>query len=366
MQPLSEEEKSKRHILGRLYGPIATCEEATRNGRKYNRDLWEKALNDEVFKEKIANKSLFLELGHPADREETDMEKVCACIPEIPKIVDGDLYAVVDILDTTNGKLLKTLCDYGFTPGISSRGSGDVMANNEVDPDTFFLETWDIVQLPAVKKARLSMCESLDTQQAGLKRALLESYKAADNKEKIEMKEALDNLSIDLNTTDEDIPDADPSLYDDDDSAEPLVEKASKEEIDKTEENKSVDEAPVDETPVEIEETDTDDNADNDAVTGMLTADDAIAIAVKTVLDLLNDKSKDAESTPTDDEIASVAKTNVAEVLDRQATEIKAVSDDELPDADPSIEGDIDETSDEKPEEADKSSDKATDDGVKE
>ena len=69
------------------------------------------------------------------------MEKVCACIPEMPKIVNGDLYAVVDILDTPNGKLLKTLCDYGFTPGISSRGTGDVMANNEVDPDTFFLET---------------------------------------------------------------------------------------------------------------------------------------------------------------------------------------------------------------------------------
>lgn len=39
IQPLSDEEKSSRHILGRLYGPIATCEESTRNGRRYNRDL---------------------------------------------------------------------------------------------------------------------------------------------------------------------------------------------------------------------------------------------------------------------------------------------------------------------------------------
>jgi hypothetical protein len=69
------------------------------------------------------------------------MEKVCACIPEMPRIVDGDLYAYVDILDTKNGRLLKTLCDYGFVPGISSRGSGDIMANDEVDPETFFLET---------------------------------------------------------------------------------------------------------------------------------------------------------------------------------------------------------------------------------
>ena len=43
MQPLSEEEKAARHILGRLYGPIATTKEKTRNGRGYNKELWEKA-----------------------------------------------------------------------------------------------------------------------------------------------------------------------------------------------------------------------------------------------------------------------------------------------------------------------------------
>lgn len=196
MQPLSEEEKTSRHILGRLYGPIATTKEKTRNGRGYNKELWEKALSDEIFREKVANKSLFLELGHPLDREETDMEKVCACIPEMPKIVDGDLYAYVDILDTNNGRLLKTLCDYGFVPGISSRGSGDIMSNDEVDPETFFLETWDIVQLPAVKKARLSVCESLGSKT--LKMALRESLEKASDEERAEMKETLDKLDISL------------------------------------------------------------------------------------------------------------------------------------------------------------------------
>lgn len=196
MQPLSEEEKASRHILGRLYGPIATTKEKTRNGRGYNRELWEKALSDEIFREKVANKSLFLELGHPLDREETDMEKVCACIPEMPKIVDGDLYAYVDILDTNNGRLLKTLCDYGFVPGISSRGSGDIMSNDEVDPETFFLETWDIVQLPAVKKARLAVCESLGSKT--LTMALRESFEKAGDDEKADIKETLDRLNISL------------------------------------------------------------------------------------------------------------------------------------------------------------------------
>lgn len=243
MQPLSEEEKASRHILGRLYGPIATCKEGTRNGRKYNKELWIKALNDEIFQEKIANKSLFLELGHPADREETDMKCVCACIPEMPKIVNDDLYAYVDILDTPNGRLLKTFCDYGFIPGISSRGSGDIMANDEVDPETFFLETWDIVQLPAVKKARLAMCESLNNKKS-LKVALQESYDAANDEDKKVMKETLDNLDIKLDETAEDeIPVEDPEAP----IEETLVE-AEEAPVEETEE------APAEEVEVPVEE----------------------------------------------------------------------------------------------------------------
>jgi hypothetical protein len=203
LQPLTEEEKARRHILGRWYGPIATCSESTRNGRRYNRELWERALNDELFHEKIANKCLFLELGHPVDREETDMSKVCACIPEMPKIINDDLCACVDILDTPNGRILKTLCDYGFIPGVSSRGSGDVMPNNDVDPETFFLETFDCVAIPAVKKARLSMCESLDKNTVSLKKALTESINKASEEDKVIMKETLENLDIDIEPSEE-------------------------------------------------------------------------------------------------------------------------------------------------------------------
>lgn len=198
LQPISEEEKTRRHILGRLYGPIATFGDSTRNGRYYNKQLWEKALSDEIFLEKVANKSLFLELEHPADRDTIDMKLACACIPEVPKIIGDDLYAVIDILDTPNGKLLKTFVDYGFIPGISSRGSGDVDANNEVDPETFFLETWDIVSLPAVKKARLNVCESFDPKQQKLQKALLEAYNTSNEEDKAIMKNTLDNLNVPL------------------------------------------------------------------------------------------------------------------------------------------------------------------------
>ena len=284
MQPLSEEEKASRHILGRLYGPIATCTESTRNGRLYNRPLWEKALVDEIFLEKVATKALFLELGHPADREETDMKQACACIPEVPKIVDNDLYAYVDILDTPNGRLLKTLVDYGFVPGISSRGSGDVLDNDQVDPETFFLETWDIVQLPAVRKARLNICESLDSESQRLKKALVESYKAAREEDKDTMKQALENLNIDIKEelveateakkllTAEDIP-WDP------DAEETLVEEASEDAVEGVEEVPSENE--------EVEATESSEEASEEEPTEDTDEDTAEKTNLETVADAI-------------------------------------------------------------------------------
>ena len=262
LQPLTEEEKARRHILGRWYGPIATCNEGTRNGRRYNRELWEKALNDELFHEKIANKCLFLELGHPLDREETDMSKVCACIPEVPKIINGDLCACVDILDTPNGRILKTLCDYGFIPGVSSRGSGDVMPNNDVDPETFFLECFDVVAIPAVKKARLSMCESLDKNAISLKKALTESINKASEEDKVIMKETLENLDIDIESPEEELVEKklsvdeipwDPEVAEEDTLVEemPAAEELEEETSEEPTNEEEVEEAPEVEEPAE-------------------------------------------------------------------------------------------------------------------
>lgn len=276
MQPLSEEEKTRRHILGRLWGPIATSKEKTRNGRGYNAELWDKALKDEIFREKVANKSLFLELGHPVDREETDMNVVCACIPELPKVVDGDLYAYVDILDTKQGRLLKTLCDYGFVPGISSRGSGDIMANDEVDPETFFLETWDIVQLPAVKKARLTMCESLQNTKT-LSKALRESLEQMTDEDRAEAEATLERLDVSVEDEDmyPDIPWAP--------GEEPLIEETEEVEAVLTDGEKPVE-------PVEPNKPDSEESSDEKSVA---TSDDK---------QTLKEEAEDEEAVDNDEE----------------------------------------------------------------
>ena len=198
---LSPEEQEERGILGRLVGVIADITNATRNGRKYGLDLWKKVFDDPIMKEKIANRCVFSELGHPEDRAEIDMEKVCACLAEQPKVgKDGKLYGVFDILNTTNGKILKTLCDYGTTVGISSRGTGDLITdedgNEAVDPDTYECECFDIVLIPAVESARLKyVTESY--QGKTLKQSLKEQYDNANDEDKKIMKETLEKLELD-------------------------------------------------------------------------------------------------------------------------------------------------------------------------
>lgn len=194
-----------RGILGRLVGPCADFVDATRNGRKYSEDLWENVFNNNIMQEKLKNKVCYGELGHPADREEIDMEKVAVALAEEPKKgKDGKLYAVFDILSTPNGKLLKALCDYGSVLGISSRGTGDLITdydgNESVDPDTYNCECFDVVIVPAVESARLQyVTESLDSKN-NLNRAINEALENSNDEEKKVMKETLDELNIDYKT----------------------------------------------------------------------------------------------------------------------------------------------------------------------
>lgn len=199
---LSPEEMESRGILGRLVGICADFIIPTRNGRKYNEDLWEKVFNNPIMKEKIENKVCYGELGHPADRLELNMEKACVQLAEQPKKgPDGKLRAVFDILSTPNGQILNTLCKYGSVLGVSSRGEGDIITDQEgnemVDPDTYTCECFDIVQVPAVKAARLQyVTESLDTRSEKMKNELRSLIESASANEKPIMEDSVRELGL--------------------------------------------------------------------------------------------------------------------------------------------------------------------------
>lgn len=210
-EDLTPEEKQKRGILGRLYGPCASISVPTRNGRGYNESLWENVFSNDITKEMFANGGIPMELDHPVDREETDSSRIAAMMPEAPKRdEDGHLIAYCDLIDTPLGRIAYQLAKYGFKLGISSRGSGDIITDDDgneiVDPDTYDFTTFDLVLLPAVKDARLTMTEGVDKNMINLKNALcedLEKGKKLDGTEysadeKKIMTEALTDLGINL------------------------------------------------------------------------------------------------------------------------------------------------------------------------
>lgn len=207
-QKLSPEEMKSRGILGRLVGVIADYKNPTRNGRLYSGALWEKVFADPIVQEKIKNRVMLGELCHPADRLEVDPEKAAICLAEVPKKgKDGKLYGVFDIIDTPNGRILKTFCDYGCNIGISSRGNGetttDFDGNESVIPDSYQFECFDTVLVPGVEAARLTyMTEGLENKKT-LKQALNESLEKASDEDKKVMKETLDELNIDYSDSKE-------------------------------------------------------------------------------------------------------------------------------------------------------------------
>lgn len=189
-------------ILGILEGPVADYKNPTRNGRLYTEKLWENVVHNPFVMEQIKNGGIVGELDHPVDRDDTCTEKVAVIMPELPvkNPTDGKYYGKFYILNTPCGKIVYTLAKAGFKLGVSSRGMGDVDEyTDEVDPDSYDFKGFDIVLLPAVESARMTLVtESIDTKKVDYKKLLKESIdKSSDNDKKV-MTETLNNLGIKL------------------------------------------------------------------------------------------------------------------------------------------------------------------------
>ena len=198
---LSPEEKERRGILGRLYGPIASIVKSTRNGRRYTESLWEKVFVNPITTEMFEQGGIPGEMDHPVDREETCSEKIAIMMPEPPtKDRDGRLIGYFDILDTPCGRIAYALAKYGFNLGISSRGTGDTYLDDNgeetVDEDTYSFNAFDLVLLPACKDARLKLAESLDTKKIKFNNAIQEVLNSSDEGERKIINETLENLKF--------------------------------------------------------------------------------------------------------------------------------------------------------------------------
>ena len=70
--------------------------------------------------------------------------------------MDGDIcYGTIEVLDTPNGNILKSLVQSGVKIGISSRGVGSTRSEggHQVVQEDFQLICWDIVSEPSTPGA---------------------------------------------------------------------------------------------------------------------------------------------------------------------------------------------------------------------
>lgn len=172
-------EKSNRPgVLVTLRGPVTGWKQ-NRNGRTYSRDLWVKALDSDYVKEQVALNHFVGEADHPEERLEPIIQNMSHAMRDFEFDDENEeVIATIDILDTPCGNMLKTLYDYSGALSFSTRGSGDVLDNGEVDPDTYQLFAIDAVLRPSYATATvrdlLTESESLNKDKDV--NSVLESY----------------------------------------------------------------------------------------------------------------------------------------------------------------------------------------------
>ena len=194
------ESSKKPGVLATIRGAVSGWK-PNRNGRTYSKELWEKAVNSDFVKEQVALKHFIGEADHPEDRLDPAFEHMSHAVSDFEFHDDtSELWATIDILDTPDGHKLKTLLDYSGSLSFSTRGSGDVMDNGEVDPDTYQLFAIDSVIRPSYPTATvLSESENLNkikpiTESEALK--VLETYSKYN---KLEEKENFNDVMFRLN-----------------------------------------------------------------------------------------------------------------------------------------------------------------------
>jgi hypothetical protein len=136
-----------------IEGIFMQAEKKNRNGRVYPLHI----LNKEVsrYNQDYVNKNrAFGELGHP-DSPTINLDRVSHMITKL--YPDGNnIMGKAKILDTPNGKIVKSLLDGGASLGVSTRGVGSLKPHNgfQLVQDDFHLATAaDIVADPSAPEA---------------------------------------------------------------------------------------------------------------------------------------------------------------------------------------------------------------------
>jgi len=145
-------ESGKKSLF--IEGRFLVAEEPNKNRRIYKMNTLEREVN-RYNEEFVKTNRALGELGHP-DTPSINLERVSHKIISLTK--EGNTFiGKAMILETPYGNIVKNFIDSGVSLGVSSRGMGSVVANNEgvnVVQDDFRLATAaDIVADPSAPGA---------------------------------------------------------------------------------------------------------------------------------------------------------------------------------------------------------------------
>jgi len=147
---ITEEKSGKKSYV--IEGVFAQADMKNRNGRIYPKPIMEKAVGNYVDKQVSKGRAVG-ELNHP-EGPTVNLDKVSHKINEL-KFEGNDVVGRATVLDTPMGKIVKGLLDGDVQLGVSTRGMGSLMQQNNamVVKDDFMLNAIDIVQDPSAPSA---------------------------------------------------------------------------------------------------------------------------------------------------------------------------------------------------------------------
>lgn len=148
---LTEDNNGKKEHF--IEGIFMQAERQNRNGRVYPMHVLENEVN-RYNREYVQKNRAFGELGHP-DSPSINLDRVSHMITKL--YPDGNNFiGKAKILDTPNGKIVKSLLDGGASLGVSTRGVGSLKPANGyqlVQPDFHLATAADIVADPSAPDA---------------------------------------------------------------------------------------------------------------------------------------------------------------------------------------------------------------------
>lgn len=175
---LTEKTRKNPAILMRVEGKFQHAGMRNANNRVYPTGLWDNILKDESVTNRIVEREMTGELDHPGPSEESSAKRVSHVITKHYKTENGEIHGSLEVLNTPMGQIAATLFEAGVKLGISSRGDGSVVKENDADvvQDDYRLDTYDLVLNPSTPGAYPSVVsESVKAANAKLAHSAIRS-----------------------------------------------------------------------------------------------------------------------------------------------------------------------------------------------